>query len=186
MNTNAKALRLLYSKYYRINYRHFESVPHIGKRCLFFSAVSRVTCLLRIYCILTLLYDQVLFLIRWNLTGLQPSAKLSCLTRSTCLWSRYQISSRRPIIPTVVDCVFPHHLREIAGTLCCMGPKSLVFTYLPKHQYSETNVMNFLFNLLRINSLYMFRTLLAHPQEALNKRHFVYCVHVFVGWLHQG
>jgi hypothetical protein len=30
-------------------------------------------------------------------------------------------------------------------------------------QYSETNVMHFLFSLLRINDLYMFRALLAHP-----------------------
>jgi hypothetical protein len=35
------------------------------------------------------------------------------------------------------------------------------------HQYSETNVMHFLFSLLRINGIYMFRALLAHPQEAL-------------------
>jgi hypothetical protein len=42
-------------------------------------------------------------------------------------------------------------------------------------QYSETNVMHFIFNLLRFKSLYMFRTLFAHPQEALNKWHLVYC-----------
>jgi hypothetical protein len=42
--------------------------------------------------------------------------------------------------------------------------------------YSETNVMHFLFSLLRIKSLYMFRALLAHPQEALHKRHLVYSV----------
>jgi hypothetical protein len=35
------------------------------------------------------------------------------------------------------------------------------------HQYSETKVMHFLFGLLRIRGLYMFRALLAHPQEAL-------------------
>jgi hypothetical protein len=46
------------------------------------------------------------------------------------------------------------------------------------HQYSETNVMHILFNLLRIKGFYMFRTLLAHPQEALNKRRLVYCVRV--------
>jgi hypothetical protein len=40
------------------------------------------------------------------------------------------------------------------------------------HQYSETNVMHFLFNLLRINGLYMFRALLADSQEALHKFHF--------------
>jgi hypothetical protein len=45
-------------------------------------------------------------------------------------------------------------------------------------QYSETNVMHFLFSLLRIKGLYMFRALLAHPQEALDKRHLVYCVRV--------
>jgi hypothetical protein len=46
------------------------------------------------------------------------------------------------------------------------------------YQYSETNVMHILFNLLRINDIYMFRALLAHLQEALNKRHFLYCPRV--------
>jgi hypothetical protein len=39
---------------------------------------------------------------------------------------------------------------------------------LRNYQYSETNVMHFLLNLLRIKGLYMFRALLAHPQEALH------------------
>jgi hypothetical protein len=38
--------------------------------------------------------------------------------------------------------------------------------------------MNFLFSLLRIKGLYMFRAILAHSQEALHKRHLVYCVRV--------
>jgi hypothetical protein len=38
--------------------------------------------------------------------------------------------------------------------------------------------MQLLFSLLRIKGLYMFRTLLAHLQEALHKRHLVYCVRV--------
>jgi hypothetical protein len=46
------------------------------------------------------------------------------------------------------------------------------------HQYSTTNVMHFLFNLLRIKILHMFRALFAHLQEALNKRHLVYCMRV--------
>jgi hypothetical protein len=46
------------------------------------------------------------------------------------------------------------------------------------HQYNETNVMHFPFNLLRIKSLYMFRALLAHPREALHIRHLVYCVRI--------
>jgi hypothetical protein len=38
---------------------------------------------------------------------------------------------------------------------------------LSERLYNETNVMHFLCNLLRIKGLYMFRTLLAHPQESL-------------------
>jgi hypothetical protein len=45
-----------------------------------------------------------------------------------------------------------------------------------KHQYSETKLMSFFFNLLRIKGLYMFRALLAHLQEALHKRRLIYCV----------
>jgi hypothetical protein len=39
-------------------------------------------------------------------------------------------------------------------------------------------VMHFLFSLLRIKGLYMFRALLTHPQEVLDKRHLVYCMRV--------
>jgi hypothetical protein len=46
------------------------------------------------------------------------------------------------------------------------------------YRYNETNVMHFSFSLLGIKSLYMFRALLAHLQEALHKRHFVYCMHI--------
>jgi hypothetical protein len=49
---------------------------------------------------------------------------------------------------------------------------------LPVTQCSEGNVMHFLFSLLRIKGLYMFRALLAHPQEALYKRQLVYCERV--------
>jgi hypothetical protein len=49
------------------------------------------------------------------------------------------------------------------------------------YQYSETNVMHFVFNLLRIKGFYMFRALLTHLQEVLHKRHLVYCVHVMSG-----
>jgi hypothetical protein len=38
--------------------------------------------------------------------------------------------------------------------------------------------MHLLFSLLRIKGLYMFRALLANPQEAIHKRHLVYCVRV--------
>jgi hypothetical protein len=45
------------------------------------------------------------------------------------------------------------------------------------YKYSETNVMHFLFSLLRIKGLYAFRELLAHLQEALHKGNLVYCMH---------
>jgi hypothetical protein len=37
-------------------------------------------------------------------------------------------------------------------------------------------VLHFLFSLLKIMGLYMFRALLAHPQEVMNKGQLVYCV----------
>jgi hypothetical protein len=50
-----------------------------------------------------------------------------------------------------------------------------IFNVLIVHQYSETNVMHFLFNLLRIKGLYMFRGLLFYPHEAPYKHHLVDC-----------
>jgi hypothetical protein len=50
------------------------------------------------------------------------------------------------------------------------------FAIFQAHQYNETNVMHFSFNVLRIKGLYMFRALLAHLQEALHKRYLVYCL----------
>jgi hypothetical protein len=38
--------------------------------------------------------------------------------------------------------------------------------------------MDYLFSLLRIKGLYIFRALLAHPQEALHKEHLLYYVHL--------
>jgi hypothetical protein len=46
------------------------------------------------------------------------------------------------------------------------------------YQYSKTNVMHFLLNLLRIKGHCMFRALIAYLQEALRKRHLEYCVRV--------
>jgi hypothetical protein len=57
--------------------------------------------------------------------------------------------------------------------------------YFYIYQYSETHVMHFLFSLLRIKGLYMFRALLAYPQETLYKRHLVLLHACYVIWLHQ-
>jgi hypothetical protein len=46
------------------------------------------------------------------------------------------------------------------------------------YQYNETSITHFSFNLLRIKALCMFRSLLAHLQEAPHKRHLVYCVRI--------
>jgi hypothetical protein len=51
------------------------------------------------------------------------------------------------------------------------------------YQYNGTNVMYFSLNLLRIKGIYVFRALLAHPQEALYKRHLVCCFRIMsFGW----
>jgi hypothetical protein len=54
------------------------------------------------------------------------------------------------------------------------------------YEYNENNVTHFSFNLLIIKGLYMFRALLAHPQEVLHKRHLVYCVRVLSVGCYQG
>jgi hypothetical protein len=63
-----------------------------------------------------------------------------------------------------------------SALFCDVTLRRLIDCY--RHQYSETNVMHFLFSLLGIKSLYMFGALLAHLQEALHNRHLVYCVRV--------
>jgi hypothetical protein len=40
--------------------------------------------------------------------------------------------------------------------------------------------MHFLFNVLRIKGVFIFLSLLAHPQKALHKRQLVYCVRVML------
>jgi FtsH-binding integral membrane protein len=62
------------------------------------------------------------------------------------------------LIPTICSCILIHAMFRIAGPTGC----------------------TFVFSLLGINSLYMFRALFAHLQEALHKQHLVYCVHITV------
>jgi hypothetical protein len=53
------------------------------------------------------------------------------------------------------------------------------------YQHSETNAMHILFSLLRIKGLYMFRALLAHPQEVQHNGTGILRA-CYVGWLYQG
>jgi hypothetical protein len=46
-------------------------------------------------------------------------------------------------------------------------------------------VMHFLLNVLRIQGLYMFVALLAHPQEALQKKALGVLRACYFSWLHQ-
>jgi hypothetical protein len=48
--------------------------------------------------------------------------------------------------------------------------RNLIFCwlYITVYQYSETNVKHFLFSLVRIKGLYLFRASLANPQEMLH------------------
>jgi hypothetical protein len=70
------------------------------------------------------------------------------------------------------------HLIPPEIIILALRRRNVLFTVHHSIQYSEINVMHFLFSLLRIKGLYIFRALLAHPQEMLNKRHLVYCVRV--------
>jgi hypothetical protein len=54
-------------------------------------------------------------------------------------------------------------------------PDSAIFeASIILHQHNETNVMHFSFNLLGIKGLYMFRALLAPPQEVLHSQMTLY------------
>jgi hypothetical protein len=53
------------------------------------------------------------------------------------------------------------------------------------YQYNETNVMHSSFSLLKIKGLYMFRPLLARPQEFLHKRHLSVLSAYNLSWLCQ-
>jgi hypothetical protein len=55
-------------------------------------------------------------------------------------------------------------------------PGKMDITDCDVSQHNEINAKHFLFSLLKIKGLYMFRASLAHPQEALHKMHLVYCV----------
>jgi hypothetical protein len=81
------------------------------------------------------------------------------------------------MLPNVMICRMYHrtvvwYFRRFCIFLIFCWPCIIVY------QYNENNVMHFSFNLLRIKSLYTFRALFSHPQEALHKRHLVYCVRV--------
>jgi hypothetical protein len=64
--------------------------------------------------------------------------------------------------------------------LCTPNQSSLfnpsVYCTWYKYQYIEINAIHFLFSVLRIKGLYIFRALPAHPQVALYKLHLVYCM----------
>jgi hypothetical protein len=75
--------------------------------------------------------------------------------------------------------VFQENCSWVVGfALLQVDPVRCILVTMPVAQCSETNVMHILFILLRIMGLYIFRALLAHPQEATHKRHLVYCVRV--------
>jgi hypothetical protein len=75
----------------------------------------------------------------------------------------------------------PQCVKTIFRTLYLHPKRNFkVNVWLTVH-HSTTNIMHFLFNLLRINALCMIWALLVHPQEMLDKRHLVCCVRVVSG-----
>jgi hypothetical protein len=63
-------------------------------------------------------------------------------------------------------------------TLYVKNKENLLIKFFSNISIVKPTLCIFLFGLLRIKGLYMFRALLAHLQEAQHKRHLVYGVHV--------
>jgi hypothetical protein len=72
----------------------------------------------------------------------------------------------------------PPSFLEYSGLINISPNLMYCWLYIAVYQYSKTNMMHFLFNLLRIKGHYMFQTLLAHLQGVMHKWHLVYCMHV--------
>jgi hypothetical protein len=62
---------------------------------------------------------------------------------------------------------------------------NVLLTCIIVYQYSETNLTHFLFNLLTIKGLYMFRALPARPQEGVTQAALCILRECYVSWLHQ-
>jgi hypothetical protein len=58
----------------------------------------------------------------------------------------------------IFDCMF--QIKSVSDSCICWHEHY--------KQYNKSNVMHFAFNLFRIKDLYMFRALLAHPQEGIH------------------
>jgi hypothetical protein len=77
-------------------------------------------------------------------------------------------------------CFLFRMVSEIDLFHCTVAKLLIREIYYVLHQYSKTSMMHFLFNVLRIKGLYVFRALLADPQEVQHKQHLVYCVSVML------
>jgi hypothetical protein len=118
-------------------------------------------------------------LFRVPLTLLNTSPLDNWTVHLTGLTSSYSLHRYPSYWSTVVHCNPRATLRNHVF-VDYIGCLNLMFCWpcIVVYQYNETNVMHFSFNLLRIKCLYMFRALLTHPQEALHKRHLVYCTRI--------
>jgi hypothetical protein len=79
-----------------------------------------------------------------------------------------------PVLPSSCHVLCASHLTCFGHSNSCV----FCFPCIIQCQYSATNMLHFLFSLLRIKGLYMFRALLAHPREMMHKRHLLYCMRV--------
>jgi len=83
-------------------------------------------------------------------TDLQPSAKWLCLTRFACLWSCHPILSRKPVILTMVDCVWQWFFSVSLGNcrytilygakIACVHILSKTFPLFDATKYDEFKV----------------------------------------------
>jgi hypothetical protein len=93
-----------------------------------------------------------------------------------CISTVYQYSVSVLYISTVYQyCISVQCISTVYQYSVSVQCISTVYKYCISVQWNQRDAL-FVFNLLRIKGHYVFRALLAHPQEALNKRHLVYCV----------
>jgi hypothetical protein len=103
-----------------------------------------------------------------RLASLSPQQSLPGAEQTTATY-KLQIH----LVPSVTSHVDGHTRVLPSSQLINSSSVTTLSVTLPDISIDETNVMHFLFNLLKIKGLYMFRALLAHTQEALHKQHLV-------------
>jgi hypothetical protein len=103
---------------------------------------------------------------------------VSYVTRTFQNYKTEQFQTISVYLPLRMDVPAFVHRTKLSCFTTANTDSMFCWPYIIVYQCNETNVMKFSLNLWRIKGHYMFRALLAHPQEAIHKRHLVYCMRI--------